>query len=107
MLHLLFKIDYNYSVINFLFVYFQVLVDGPETKVPRQAISLNDLRLTKFSYKFWHLGSTKELRDIWKKEDIVNKWKDTKWAKNGLAKKKVSVKIKAVLSTNVMHDEPA
>lgn len=87
----------------------QVLVDGPETKVPRQAISLNDIRLTKFQYKFWHLGSTKELRTIWKKEEIVKKWKETQWAKNSLAKKKViyTFFLLIIFYFEIVNDEPA
>lgn len=68
---------------------FQALVDGPVTHVPRTAVRLNQLRLTKFRVKFPYKASTSVVRKVWKDGKIMEKWKDSQWAKNSADKRKV------------------
>ncbi|XP_018333842.1 60S ribosomal protein L14 [Agrilus planipennis] len=66
----------------------RVLVDGPETKVSRQPIRLNQIHLTKLKIRFPYTGSTRVVRQAWKQGKINEKWSQTVWAQKLIAKKK-------------------
>lgn len=68
----------------------QVLVDGPETKVPRGQMRLNELHLTKFKINFPYTASTRVVRKAWNAAKISEKWTESMWAKKVEAKKIVS-----------------
>lgn len=68
----------------------QVLIDGPESQVPRSQIRLSQLHLTKFRLKFPYTGSTKVVRKAWKAAEVDEKWGKSVWAQKLEAKKKVS-----------------
>ena len=68
---------------------FKVLVDGPETKVPRQKLRLNQLHLTKFRINFPFNGPTRVVRQAWKKDEIDAKWAKSRWAERADNKQKV------------------
>ncbi|XP_065218192.1 large ribosomal subunit protein eL14 [Planococcus citri] len=57
-----------------------VLVDGPETNVPRQKLRLNQLHLTKFRINFPFNGPTRVVRKAWKTDEIDAKWAKSRWA---------------------------
>lgn len=69
---------------------FQVLVDGPETGVPRQAYRLNNLQLTKFRVKYPYHAPTRVVRKAWKTADIKAKWEASAWAQKAKDVKKVN-----------------
>lgn len=69
-----------------------MLVDGPETGVPRQAYRLNNLQLTKFSVKFPYHAPTRVVRKAWKTADIKTKWENSAWAQKSKDVKKVILK---------------
>ncbi|KAL0279868.1 UNVERIFIED_CONTAM: hypothetical protein PYX00_001339 [Menopon gallinae] len=60
----------------------RALIDGPCTGVPRMAIKLKQLRLTKFVIKFPFRASTKVVRKVWSESNIKDKWDNSEWAKN-------------------------
>ncbi|XP_060520049.1 large ribosomal subunit protein eL14 [Cylas formicarius] len=66
----------------------RVLVDGPETNVPRGQIRLSQLHLTKFRIKFPFAASTRVVRKAWKEGNIQEKWENSVWAKKVAAKEK-------------------
>ncbi|XP_044753121.1 60S ribosomal protein L14 [Coccinella septempunctata] len=66
----------------------RVLVDGPCTNVPRQAIRLNQLHLTKFRIKFPFTGKTGVVRKAWTESKVDEKWAESMWAKKNEAKAK-------------------
>ena len=66
----------------------RVLIDGPETGVPRGAIRLNQLQLTNFRIKFPFNGPSSVIRRAWIKYNIKEKWDSSGWAKKLLAKEK-------------------
>lgn len=68
---------------------FKVLVDGPETNVPRQAYRLNNLQLTKFALKFPYHAPTRVVRKAWRAADIKTKWENSSWAQKSKDIKKV------------------
>lgn len=72
-------------------VFFKVLVDGPETQVPRGSLRLNQLHLTKFKISFPHTASTRVVRAAWKKAEINKKWSESMWSKKVEDKKIVSI----------------
>lgn len=75
------------------YLLFQVLVDGPLSKVPRCEMRLNELHLTKFRLRFPFTGSTRVVRKAWQEGNINELWKETMWARKVEAKKKVNVNI--------------
>lgn len=70
--------------------YLKVLVDGPNSNVPRSQLRLNQLHLTKFRIKFPFTGSTRVVRKAWNDNKIDEKWADSVWAKKVAAKEKVN-----------------
>ncbi|XP_054722501.1 60S ribosomal protein L14-like [Uloborus diversus] len=65
----------------------RALVDGPCTKVGRQAVKFKRLRLTKFRLKFPHSTSSRVVRKAWEEEKITEKWNETSTAKKIEARK--------------------
>ncbi|KAK7798851.1 hypothetical protein U0070_015966 [Myodes glareolus] len=59
----------------------RALVDGPCTRVRRQAIPFKFMQLTDFILKFPHSAQQKYVRKAWEKVDINTKWAATRWAK--------------------------
>jgi large subunit ribosomal protein L14e len=59
----------------------RALIDGPCSKVKRQAYLLKRLHLTRFRLKFPHSCKSKVIRKTWEKNDVTGKWNETKWAK--------------------------
>ncbi|CAH8634208.1 unnamed protein product [Heterobilharzia americana] len=59
----------------------RVLIDGPCSGVPRQAINLNRLHMTKLKYKIPHGCGTNAVLKHWKKFDITKDWENTVWAR--------------------------
>ncbi|XP_066256316.1 large ribosomal subunit protein eL14 [Euwallacea similis] len=66
----------------------RVLVDGPETNVPRSQIRLNQLHLTKFRITHPFCASTRVVRKAWKSEKVLENWENSVWAKKVAAKQK-------------------
>ncbi|CAH1179234.1 unnamed protein product [Phaedon cochleariae] len=66
----------------------RVLVDGPETGVPRGQIRLSQLHLTKFRIRFPYAASTRVVRKAWNDEKINEKWTESVWAKKVASKEK-------------------
>nr|AAQ91022.1 LRRGT00066 [Rattus norvegicus] len=59
----------------------RALVDGPCTRVRRQAMPFKCMQLTDFILKFPHSASQKYVQKAWEKADINTKWAATRWAK--------------------------
>lgn len=59
----------------------RALVDGPCTKVRRQAMPFKCMQLTDFVIKFPHSAHQRYVRKAWEKADINKKWAATRWAK--------------------------
>ncbi|XP_040595754.1 60S ribosomal protein L14 isoform X1 [Mesocricetus auratus] len=59
----------------------RALVDGPCTRVRRQAMPFKCMQLTDFVLKFPHSARQKYVRKAWEKADINTKWAATRWAK--------------------------
>ncbi|XP_052580524.1 60S ribosomal protein L14 [Peromyscus californicus insignis] len=59
----------------------RALVDGPCTRVRRQAMPFKCMQLTDFILKFPHSARQKYVRKAWEKADINAKWAATRWAK--------------------------
>ncbi|XP_034255971.1 60S ribosomal protein L14 isoform X3 [Thrips palmi] len=59
----------------------RVLIDGPETGVPRQQIRINEIHLTKFKVTFPHSARTKVVRKAWIDGEVQKKWEESKWCK--------------------------
>ena len=57
----------------------RVLVDGPESGVPRQEMKNNDIQLTKFKIPFAHSATTKTVRKAWKAGEVDKKWQESSW----------------------------
>lgn len=68
-----------------------MLVDGPETNVPRQAYRLNNMQLTKLSIKFPFHAPTRVVRKAWRTADIKAKWENSSWAQKSKDVKKVII----------------
>ncbi|KAJ8974216.1 hypothetical protein NQ317_018139 [Molorchus minor] len=66
----------------------RVLIDGPASNVPRGAIRLNQLHLTKFRIKFPFTASTAVVRKTWTDAKINEKWSESVWAKKISSKEK-------------------
>lgn len=67
----------------------QVVVDGPETSVPRQKLRLSQFHLTKFKINFPFNGSTKTVREAWKKAEMDEKWVKSRWAEKAANRQRV------------------
>ncbi|KAM7303086.1 60S ribosomal protein L14 [Ixodes scapularis] len=65
----------------------RAVVDGPSTGVPRQAVPLKHLRLTRQKLRIPHSTSTKVVRRAWEKEGVTAKWKESAFAKKLAARK--------------------
>nr|QIB02616.1 ribosomal protein L14 [Eucryptorrhynchus scrobiculatus] len=65
----------------------RVLVDGPETNVPRGQIRLNQLHLTKFRIKYPFTASSKVVRKAWKDGKVLENFENSVWANKIAAKK--------------------
>ncbi|XP_041503094.1 60S ribosomal protein L14-like [Microtus oregoni] len=59
----------------------RALVDGPCTRVRRQAMPFKCMQLADFILKFPHSVRQKYVRKAWEKADINTKWATTRWAK--------------------------
>lgn len=68
-----------------------MLVDGPETGVPRQAYRVNNLQLTKFRVSYPYHAPTRVVRKAWKNADIKAKWEASAWAQKAKSVKKVLI----------------
>ena len=68
----------------------QVLVDGPETGITRQEMSLKKLHLTTLGLKFPFTAPTRIVRKAWKDGQIDAKWKASRWAQRVDARRTVS-----------------
>ncbi|XP_076245250.1 ribosomal protein L14 isoform X2 [Calliopsis andreniformis] len=66
----------------------RVLVDGPQSNVPRGEMRLNELHLTKFRLHFPYTGSTRVVRKAWEAAKINDLWEKTMWAEKVEAKEK-------------------
>ncbi|XP_034950719.1 60S ribosomal protein L14 isoform X2 [Chelonus insularis] len=66
----------------------RVLVDGPQSKIPRGEMKLTDLHLTKFCLKFPYTGGTRVVRKAWDEAKLDEQWSKTMWASKVEAKKK-------------------
>ncbi|XP_059520452.1 large ribosomal subunit protein eL14 isoform X1 [Myotis daubentonii] len=66
----------------------RALVDGPCTRVRRQAMPFKCMQLTDFILKFPHSARQKYVRQAWEKADINTKWAATRWAKKIEAREK-------------------
>ncbi|XP_060861359.1 large ribosomal subunit protein eL14 [Metopolophium dirhodum] len=65
-----------------------VLVDGPETGVPRSKMRISQIHLTKFKINFPYNGSTRTVRQAWKKADLNKLWVQTRWAEKAANREK-------------------
>lgn len=65
-------------IINFSL---QVLIDGPETGVPRQAINLGQVVLTPLSFSLPRGARTSTISKKWTASGVTEKWNATSWAK--------------------------
>ncbi|CAL8100277.1 unnamed protein product [Calicophoron daubneyi] len=59
----------------------RVLIDGPCSGVPRQAIGLRNLHLSRVCCKLPHGCGTRAVKKIWEKNDISGQWSKTTWAR--------------------------
>ncbi|THD21520.1 Large subunit ribosomal protein L14e cytoplasmic [Fasciola hepatica] len=59
----------------------RVLIDGPCTGVPRQAVGLKTLHLTHICCQLPHGCGTAAVRKVWERDDLTSKWLKTAWAK--------------------------
>ncbi|XP_037026813.1 60S ribosomal protein L14 [Bradysia coprophila] len=66
----------------------RVLVDGPQSGVPRQAYRLNNLQLTKFKLNFPYHAPTRVVRKQWAGADLTKKWEESAWAQKSKNVKK-------------------
>ncbi|KAF8568914.1 hypothetical protein P879_01172 [Paragonimus westermani] len=70
----------------------RVLLDGPCTAVPRQAIGLKNLHLTRIVCKLPHGCGTAAVKKVWEKEKVTEQWEKTVWARK-LARKALRTKM--------------
>lgn len=68
----------------------QVLVDGPQSGVPRQAYRLNNLQLTKFRLNFPFHAPTRVVRKAWAAYNLKSKWEESAWSQKAKGVQKVS-----------------
>lgn len=59
----------------------RVLIDGPSTGVPRQAIALQNVTLTPLTFKLARGARTGAVTKAWTAGDVDTKWAATAWAK--------------------------
>ncbi|QLG72661.1 hypothetical protein HG535_0D03690 [Zygotorulaspora mrakii] len=59
----------------------KVLIDGPETGVPRQAINLGQVVLTPLSFSLPRGARTSTISKKWTASGVTEKWNATSWAK--------------------------
>jgi len=69
----------------------QVLVDGPESGVPRSKMRISQIHLTKFKINFPYNGSTKSIRQAWINADLDKLWIKSRWAEKAANREKVSI----------------
>jgi large subunit ribosomal protein L14e len=70
----------------------QALIDGPTTGVARHAHAFRRMTLTDFVIAGFPRGATSKIvRKYFEKEDILNKWNNSSWAKKLDDRKKRSV----------------
>jgi len=67
------------------------LVDGPETGVPRSKMRISQIHLTKFKINFPYNGSTRTVRQAWKKADLNKLWVQSRWAEKAANREKVDI----------------
>lgn len=67
-----------------------MLVDGPQSGVPRQAYRLNNLQLTKFRLNFPFHAPTRVVRKAWAAYNLKEKWELSAWSKKAKGVQKVS-----------------
>jgi large subunit ribosomal protein L14e len=67
----------------------RVLVDGPTkfTGISRQIVPLKRIALTDIKVKIGMNARQKSLEKAWTRDDVLNKWNNTTWAKKIAAKK--------------------
>merc|ERR1711931_128066 len=58
----------------------RILVDGPCTGVPRVAVNLKQVQLTKFRINIPFGYRTGGIKKVWEKEDVSAQWAATTWA---------------------------
>lgn len=66
-----------------------MLVDGPQTGVPRQAYRLKNLQLTKFRLNFPFHAPTRVVRKAWDAYNLKQKWEESAWSQKAKNVKKV------------------
>jgi len=66
----------------------RVLVDGPNTGVPRQEYRLSNLHLTRFRLKFPYHAPTRVVRKAWNDADLKTQWKSTHWSQKSITIRK-------------------
>ncbi|KAJ3217069.1 hypothetical protein HDU67_008538 [Dinochytrium kinnereticum] len=59
----------------------RVLIDGPNSGVPRQVIALKRVNLTSIAVKVPRAGGTPAIKAAIEKADVAGKWSKTAWAK--------------------------
>ncbi|EDO16839.1 hypothetical protein Kpol_1056p40 [Vanderwaltozyma polyspora DSM 70294] len=59
----------------------KVLIDGPETGVPRQAINLGQVVLTPLTFALPRGSRTSTVSKKWLAAGVTEKWNATSWAK--------------------------
>lgn len=57
------------------------MVDGPSTGVPRQVMAFRDMTLTRFVIKVPRAAGTPAVKKAFEASGVVEKWEQTKWAK--------------------------
>lgn len=72
----------------------QVLVDGPESGVPRSKMRISQIHLTKFKINFPYNGSTRTVRQAWNKADLNKLWIQSRWAEKAANREKVRILFK-------------
>lgn len=85
---------------NRFFRELQVLVDGPQSGVPRQAYRLNNLQLTKFRLNFPFHAPTRVVRKAWAAYNLKEKWELSAWSKKAKGVQKVRKIQQNVTSTH-------
>jgi large subunit ribosomal protein L14e len=64
----------------------RVLVDGPSSHVRRQPLNIKSLHLTKFVLKLLPGARSKTVKTLWDKNNINEKWQESRWNKKLQAK---------------------
>lgn len=88
---------------NQLIYLFQVLIDGPLTRVPRQQYPVSHLHLTKFVVKFPFTAPTRIVKKALEDYKLKDKWSQTLWAERAKAKRLVrNIHILLDTETNII-----